>query len=321
MVPISDRSASGTLAGTILRRVLEGLLTAWSAASLTFFALRFGVGDPVASLLSQGLASAEQAEALRRDLGFDLPLLQQYLRYLLQLLRGDLGTSLYTARPVSRIIAEQFPSTLQLAIGAFAFAIILALILGTIAAWREDSRMGRVASAIAGLATALPVAFTGILAILALSVSLTFISPGRITGWLQQHLLPVLVLGFASAGGIARVVQAGLRETIDTPYLRSARARGIKEMRLLLIHALRPALPPVISISALQAAFMLTGTVVTETVFARPGLGRLLVTSILQGDYPVAQGIVVLAAVVYTVSGLVADLFSLALDPRMRRLA
>jgi peptide/nickel transport system permease protein len=288
---------------------------------LTFFALRFGVGDPVASLLSQGLASAEQAEALRRDLGFDLPLLQQYLRYLLQLLRGDLGTSLYTARPVSRIIAEQFPSTLQLAIGAFAFAIILALILGTIAAWREDSRGGRVASAIAGLATALPVAFTGILAILALSISLTFISPGRITGWLQQYLLPVLVLGFASAGGIARVVHAGLRETIDTPYLRSARARGIKEMRLLLIHALRPALPPVISISALQAAFLLTGTVVTETVFARPGLGRLLVTSILQGDYPVAQGVVVLAAVVYTVSGLVADLFSLALDPRMRRLA
>ncbi len=321
MVPISDRSAPGTLAGTFLRRILEGLLTAWSAASLTFFALRFGVGDPVASLLSQGLASTEQAEALRRDLGFDLPLLQQYLRYLLQLLRGDLGTSLYTARPVSRIIAEQFPSTLQLAIGAFAFAIILALILGTIAAWREDSRSGRVASAIAGLATALPVAFTGILAILALSVSLTFLPAGRITGWLQQYLLPVLVLGFASAGGIARVVQAGLRETIDTPYLMSARARGIKESRLLLIHALQPALPPVISISALQAAFMLTGTVVTETVFARPGLGRLLVTSILQGDYPVAQGVVVLAAVVYTVSGLIADLLSLALDPRMRRLA
>jgi peptide/nickel transport system permease protein len=320
VVPIFDRFASGTLAGTILRRILEGLLTAWSAVSLTFFALRIGVGDPIASLLSQGLASAEQAQMLRHDLGFDLPLVQQYLRYLLQLLRGDLGTSLYTARPVSRIIAEQFPSTIQLAVGAFVFAVILAIFLGTIAAWREDSRSGRFASAIAGLATALPVAFTGIIAILLLSLVLSLLEPGEIIGWLQRSLLPVLVLGFASAGGIARVVEAGLRETIDTPYLMSARARGIKEMRLLLIHALRPALPPVISMSALQAAFMLTGTVVTEMVFARPGLGRLLVTSILQGDYPVAQGIVVLAAVIYTVSGLIADLISLALDPRMRRL-
>jgi len=320
VVPISDRSASGTLAGTILRRILEGLLTAWSAVSLTFFALRIGVGDPVSSLLSQGLASPEQAEALRHDLGFDLPLLEQYVRYLLQLLRGNLGTSLYTARPVSRIIAEQFPPTIQLALGAFAFAIVLALILGTVAAWRKDSRGGRLANAIAGLATALPVAFTGIMAIFALSIALSFIEPGRITGWLQHDLLPVLVLGFASAGGIARVVQAGLRETIDTAYVWSARARGVRELRLLLVHALRPALPPVISMSALQAAFMLTGTVVTETVFARPGLGRLLVTSILQGDYPLAQGVVVLAAVIYTVSGLTADLISLALDPRMRRL-
>lgn len=320
MVPISDRSASGTLANTILRRILEGLLTAWSAVSLTFFALRIGVGDPVASLLSQGLASPQQAQALRHDLGFDLPLIQQYLRYLLQLLRGDLGTSLYTARPVSRIISEQFPSTLQLALGAFMFAIILALILGTVAAWRKDSRGGRLANALAGLATALPVAFTGIIAILALSIFLSLFQPGQITGWLQHNLLPVLVLGFASAGGIARVVQAGLQGTIETPYVRSARARGLTEKRLLLIHALRPALPPVVSMSALQAAFMLTGTVVTETVFARPGLGRLLVTSILQGDYPVAQGVVVLAAVIYTMSGLVADLISLALDPRMRRM-
>jgi ABC-type dipeptide/oligopeptide/nickel transport system permease component len=176
------------------------------------------------------------------------------------------------------------------------------------------------ANALAGLATALPVAFTGIIAILALSIFLSLFQPGQITGWLQHNLLPVLVLGFASAGGIARVVQAGLQGTIETPYVRSARARGLTEKRLLLIHALRPALPPVVSMSALQAAFMLTGTVVTETVFARPGLGRLLVTSILQGDYPVAQGVVVLAAVIYTMSGLVADLISLALDPRMRRM-
>lgn len=319
MVPISDRSASGTLAGTILRRILEGLLTVWSAVSLAFFGLRLGIGDPIDSLLSQGLATAEQAQALRHELGFDLPLLSQYLRYLLQLLRGDLGASLYTARPVSTVIAEQFRYTIQLALGAFVLALALALLLGILSAWKENSRSGWFASVLAGLATALPVAFTGMLAILALSFILPWLPSGDFAGWLQGSFLPVLVLGFASSGGIARVIHAGLRETIDAPYVMAARARGIKELRLLLTHALRPALPPVISMSALQAAFLLTGTVVTETVFARPGLGRLLVTSILQGDYPVAQGIVVLAAILYTTTGLIADVISVLIDPRMRR--
>jgi ABC-type dipeptide/oligopeptide/nickel transport system permease component len=275
----------------------------------------------VDSLLSQGLATAEQAAALRHELGFDLPLLSQYLRYLLQLLRGDLGTSLYTSRPVSVVIAEQFGATLQLAIGAFLFALALAVLLGILSAWRAGSRSGWLANTIAGLATALPVAFTGILSILIFSLLLPLLPAGDFNGWLQRNLLPVLVLGFASAGGIARVVQAGLRESIQSPHVVAARSRGIKGTKLLFRHALRPALPPVISMSALQAAFLLTGTVVTETVFARPGLGRLLVSSILQGDYPVAQGIVVLAAILYTMSGLIADMISMLLDPRIRRVA
>jgi ABC-type dipeptide/oligopeptide/nickel transport system permease component len=295
------------------------LLTAWSAVSLTFFALRIGIGDPVDSLLSQGLATAEQAQALRHDLGFDLPLPLQYLRYLFQLLRGDMGTSLYTNRPVSQVIAEQTSATFELALGAFAVALILAIALGVISAWRKRSTSGWLANAIAGLATSLPVAFTGILAILLLSSVLSNFQPNQITGWLQRSFLPVLVLGFASAGGIARVVHAGLRESMELPHMTAARARGIGGARLLFKHGLRPALPPVISMSALQAAFLLTGTVVTETVFARPGLGRLLVTSILQGDYPVAQGIVALAALLYTATGLVADLLSMILDPRLRR--
>lgn len=319
MVPILNRDAIRTLAGTILRRILEGLLTAWSAVSLTFFALRIGIGDPIDSLLSQGLATPEQAQALRHDLGFDLSLPLQYLRYLWQLLRGDMGTSLYTGRPVNLVIAEQASSTFELALGAFAVALVLAFALGVISAWRKHSRSSWLANAIAGLATSLPVAFTGILSILLLSSALSSFASSQFTSWLQRSLLPVLVLGFASAGGIARVVHAGLRETMELPHMTAARARGIGGTRLLLKHGLRPALPPVISMSALQAAFLLTGTVVTETVFARPGLGRLLVNSILQGDYPVAQGIVALAAILYTGAGLTADLLSMMLDPRLRR--
>jgi ABC-type dipeptide/oligopeptide/nickel transport system permease component len=131
--------------------------------------------------------------------------------------------------------------------------------------------------------------------------------------------MPALVLGFATAGAIARVARASLDESIEAPYMLAARARGIRQSMRLLWHALRPALPPVVSLSALEAAFLFSGTVVTETVFSRPGLGRLLVSSILQGDYPVALGLVALAAIFYTASLVTGDLIAMALDPRLRR--
>ncbi len=316
MVSLPDRPASHTLTA-LGWRVVTGLATAWAAVSLTFFALRIGAGDPVSALLAQGLASPAQAEALRRQLGLDQPLVHQYLHFLGELARGRLGDSLYTSQPVGTVIAQQLPATVQLASVGLLLAVGFGLALGVMAAWKEPRLAGRASDTLAGLATALPVAFTGILAIL-LSGVLRSVLPAEAWTVARRLLLPGLVLGFASSGAIARVVQAGLRESLRAPYIIAARARGLTSARLLW-HVLRPALPPAISLSALEAAYLFGGTVVTETVFSRPGLGRLLVGSILQGDYPVAQGIVVVAALLYTFTQVVADGAALLLDPRLRR--
>jgi peptide/nickel transport system permease protein len=283
--------------------------------TITFFALRLGAGDPVDTLLSQGLATPERAEALRHELGFDLPLLAQYLRYLAGLLRADLGVSLYSGRPVFRVIAEQAPSTVELASLGLLIAVGLGLLLGVAGAWHERKPLGRLAAALAGLATALPAAFSGILALL-----LVMGLAGRSPGWaaVRGLLLPALVLGYASCGAIARVVQAGVADNLRAPFILAARARGVSPRVRLLWHALRPALPPAVSLIALESAFLFGGTVVTETVFSRPGLGRLLVAAILQGDFPIAQGLVVLAAILYTASHVAADLVAAAFDPRLR---
>ena len=311
MVPQPDRPAAGILTAAG-RRALDGLLTAWAAVSVTFLALRLAAGDPVASLLAQGLASTEQADALRHQLGLDLPLAQQYLRFLTSLARGDLGRSLYTGQPVAQVIGEQLPYTAELAAAGLAVALVLGLLLGLLATREDRQRKFPLALGIAGLATALPVAFTGILAIL---VAITASAAPTL---LRGILLPALVLGFASSGAIARLIQAGLQETLNAPFILAARARGLPRGPRLLWHALRPALPPVISLIAVEAAFLFGGTVITESVFSRPGLGRLLVTSILQGDYPIAQGLVVLSAIAYSASHILADVIALALDPRLR---
>ncbi len=292
--------------------MLDGLLTAWAAVSATFFALRLAGGDPVSSLLAQGLASTEQADALRHELGLDLPLLQQYARFLTSLVRGDLGRSLYTGRPVTQTVGEQLPYTAELAALGLLVALILGIVVGLLATREDRLRRFPFASGVAGLATALPVAFTGILAILAA------IASGAAPTLLRGVLLPALVLGFASSGATARLIQAGLHDTLSAPFILAARAHGFRYGPRLLWHALRPALPPVISLVAIEAAFLFGGTVVTESVFSRPGLGRLLVTSILQGDYPIAQGLVVLSALVYTATHAAADVLSFALDPRLR---
>lgn len=309
--------------GTVVaggRRLLDGLLTAWAAVTFTFFALRLAAGDPLAGLLSQGLATPEQVEALRVSLGLDQPLMQQYIAFLRGISRGNFGTSLYTGREVTQVVLEQFPATAQLALLSLGLAMIFGLFLGVLAAWRERSLIGILAANLAGLATGLPVAFTGIVAILLFSILYQQL-PGSNLYWLDDLLLPALVLGYASSGAIARIVYSGLSETMRAPYMLAARARGISSHARLLWHALRPALPPAIALTALEAAFLFAGTVVTETVFSRPGLGRLLVSAIVQGDYPIAQGIVVLAAVVYTTSHAVADVAVIALDPRLRRRA
>ena len=260
----------------------------------------------------------DQVAALRSELGLDQPLATQYVRYLGDLVRGDMGRSLYTGRPVAAIIGEQFSSSVELALAAFVVSAILGLALGIAAGWYPRRLPGRAANSLSALATGLPVAVLGLLAIQAASAltrPLPFILVWTRSGGLT---LPALTLGFAASGPLARAIQAGLLETSAAPYLVAARAHGVGEGARLLWHALRPVLPLAVALASLQAAFLLSGTVVTETVFSRPGLGRLLVSSILEGDFPVVQGLVVVAAAVYALTHATADGVALILDPRLR---
>jgi peptide/nickel transport system permease protein len=268
MVPFSDRPQYRAIVA-IGQRILDGVLTAWVTVSFTFFALRIAAGDPLASLLSQGLITPNNVEQIRSQLGLDQPLTTQYFHYLSSLLHGNLGISLYTKRSVIKIIFEQLPSTIELALSALAIALFVGIFIGTIAAWKRGSLGGIMAESLSGLATALPVAFTGILGILFVSWLVRSLpgNPGILE--LKDLLLPACILGFASSGAIARVVQSGLEESIQKPYILAARARGISGGLRLFWHALRPALPPVISLTALQAAFLFGGTVITEMVFSR----------------------------------------------------
>lgn len=319
MVSFTHRPETSPLR-TVIRRLLEGLITAWAAVSVTFFALHLAAGDPLSGLLSRGLATREQIEALRLSLGYDAPLHLQYLRYLAGFIRGDLGVSLYTRRPVSQEILSQLPATLELALAGLLIAVVFGFVLGILSAWKEHHFAGKLSSLITGLAMALPVTFTGILALYILRSGYRVLPEGSVRS-IQHLILPALVLGFATAGGIARVVQAGLRDSMRKPYMLAVRARGIQSGLRYLWHALKPSLPPAVSMSALEAAFLLSGTVITETIFARPGLGRLLIDSILDGDFPIAQGIVAVVAIFYTLSHIIADLLSFTIDPRLRRRA
>ncbi|MDF1498907.1 MAG: ABC transporter permease [Anaerolineales bacterium] len=316
MVPASHRTQTHFLID-IAKRVFEGLLTAWIAVTLTFFALRAATGDPVSSLLSQGLATVEQAQALRTALGLDQPLTIQYLDFIAGLFKGDLGLSLYTSQPVDQIILQQLPSTAELALSGLISGVLLGFFLGTTAAWKRDHWTGKLASSLSGLSTSVPVAFIAILALLLVGM-LGQQTTGNLNFLGYSGLLPALVLGITTAGPIAKVIESGLIESLQSEYIHAAMARGYQKDLRLLWHALRPALPPVVSLSALEAAYLFSGTVVTETVFSRPGLGRLLLRSILEGDFPIAQGLVVVAAIFYTLSHLGADLIAMLLDPRLR---
>jgi peptide/nickel transport system permease protein len=235
-----------------------------------------------------------------------LPILEQYGRFLSRLLRGDLGYSLLNGEAVTDTILLRLAPTVILATGALVVAAILGIGLGVSAGLGVGF-----AKNIISLSLSMPIYWTGTLVIYAAS-ALSLMGAG------SETILPVAVLGFHAAGAIARVLQGQVSEIVGTDYVRVARAKGLRERAVIGRHVLRVALLPVVSVIALQAGFLLTGMVITESLFARPGIGRLLVERTLGQDYPVVQGIVVMSAVVYTAVNTAADGIQRALDPRLR---
>jgi peptide/nickel transport system permease protein len=299
------------------RRLVQAAFVLWLAATLAFGALQLSPGDPAQALLAASGATDAEIAQRRVQLGLDDPLLVQYARYLSDLARGDLGTSWLHGRSVGRMIVEQLLPTLELAIAAMGVGVLLGLTLGVLAALRPSTWLDTVATAVAVLGLSMPTYWSGILVILLFSLRLGWL-PSAGEGDVRHLVLPALVLGFALSGSVARLVRARVVEVMAEPFVLAARARGLPSWRVLFVHVLRAALAPALTVVALQFGFLLGGTVVTESVFARRGLGKLAVEAIRWRDLPVVRGVVVFGALAYLLVNLGADLAQAWLDPRLR---
>jgi len=301
----------------IVRRVISSVGVLWGVTTVVFLLLRVVPGDPAETILAGSGASQAEIAQVRQQLGLDDSLLVQYGRYLLSLLQGDLGRSLFSHRQVTLTIAEQLPATLQLAAAALLVAVLVGLGLGILSALRTGTWIDHAGMGIAVLGVSVPVFWSGLLLIWIFSLTLGWL-PATGAGGLSHLVLPAMVLGMVAAGPLARLVRASLLQALRADYITMARAKGLSESAVVSRHALRNAMVPAIALIGLQAGFLLAGTVVTEAVFARPGLGRLVVEAILWKDLPVVQGVVLLIAAIYVILNLAVDLASPALDPRLR---
>jgi peptide/nickel transport system permease protein len=303
--------------GYVGRRLVQAAFVLWLAATLAFVALQLTPGDPAQALLAASGATPEQVAERRAQLGLDDPPLMQYARYLLDLVRGDLGQSWLHGRSVGRMIMEQIPPTVELSLAATVIGVGTGLGLGVLAAIRRGTWLDTVATAAAVVSLSTPTYWSGLVMILVFSLQLRWL-PATGEGDLRHLALPALVLGFALSGSIARLVRARMVEVMEEPFVLAARARGLPPRHVLFIHVLRSVLAPALNIVALQFGFLLGGAVVTESVFARRGLGKLAVEAIIWRDLPVIRGIVVFGASIYVLSNLAADLAQAWLDPRLR---
>lgn len=297
-------------------RLVSGALTALGACTLVFLLLHLVPGDPVETMLGEGARPADRT-ALTAALGLDRPLWEQYLGYLQRLARLDLGSSLVYQRPVVELVAERLPATLTLAAAALALALVLALPLGVLAACRRGRAADGAATVFALLGSSIPNFWLGPLLILTFSLWLGWTPVSGREGW-ASWVLPALTLGTSLAAVLARMVRSSVLEVLGEDYVRTARAKGLSPAAVLWGHALRNAWLPVLTLAGLQLGSLLGGAVITETVFAWPGLGSLLVEAIQGRDYPVVQGCVLLVSLGYVLVNTWTDLAYAWVDPRIR---
>jgi peptide/nickel transport system permease protein len=284
-------------------------------------------GDPVIALIGvsgQGL-TPQQLQAKRHDLGLDRPLPVQYVDWAGHALTGDLGRSAQTHQPITRALRDRFPITLQLAAVSFLITLVIAIPCGVLAAYHRNGLLDRVLTVFALAGVAMPSFWLGILLILLFAVQVHWLPPSgwvslgsNAKEWLRHLLLPALTLGVVQAAVVMRQTRSSLLEVLNEDYVRTARAKGLGERQAVLLHALRNALLPVVTVAGLQVSRLLGGAVVIEQVFAMPGMGRYGVDSIFTRDYPVVQAVVLVTAVIVVLTNLCTDLLYGVLDPRIR---
>lgn len=299
----------------ITGRALQGIIVMFGVSAIVFFAL-FLTGDPAALMMSPD-ASREEIEAFRQAMGFNDPIWVQYGRFLANALTGELGTSLRYHRPALDLLIERLPATALLACVALLWSSLLGFLLGTIAAVRKNSAIDFAIRVISLLGQAVPVFWLALLLIIFFSLKMRWL-PSSGIGSAAQLVMPSIALGAYYLSAITRLVRASLIEVLGENYIRTARAKGISSWRIVVHHALRNALIPVITVQGMYFASLLGGALVTEIIFAWPGIGRLAVEAIQNRDFPVVQAVVLFAAAVFVIVNFLVDLAYVWLNPRIR---
>jgi peptide/nickel transport system permease protein len=300
----------------LLRRAILTIPVLIGVATLVFSLIHLVPGDPAQVLLGE-TAAPEDVAVLRHRLGLDQPLLVQYVSFLSKAVVGDLGTSLRTNQPVVRAIAERMPATIELAIASILVAVAVAIPLGIVAAVRARTPVDYVATTAALVGISMPNFWLGPMLALVFSIGLGWV-PVSGRGTVGHLVLPAITLGAPLAAVLARITRASLLEELHELYVLAARARGVTPWAVVVHHGFRNSLIPVVTVLGLQFGSVLTGAVITETIFAWPGVGRLLVQSIGFRDYPLVQGCILLIAITYVAMNLLVDVAYGFLDPRVR---
>lgn len=298
------------------QRILYAIPALWLIVTMVFMLAHMVPGDPVAQMLGEG-ARVEDLQQLRHALGLDLPLLTQYGRYMGGVLHGNLGESFRFQQPVLKVVASHYPATLELAIVALLICAAIAIPAGVLAAHRRGERTDHAVGVLTLFGLSIPNFALGPILILVFSVILGWL-PVSGRGGILHLVLPAFTLGAALAAILTRMVRTSVIEELSADYIRTARAKGLTESAVLFRHAFRNALIPILTILGLQFGTLLAGTIVTESIFAWPGIGRLAVQAIGARDYPLLQGCILLIAVSYVIVNLLTDFVYAAVDPRVR---
>lgn len=300
----------------ILKRFLALIPIILGVTFIVFFIMNLAPGDPARMILGD-MAKPEEVEALREDMGLNDPLIVQYFKYLFNLVRGDMGISYKNGIPVSTEIFARVPSSFKLAAVATFFCIVMALPLGIIAAIKQNTLIDGLSMFVSLLGVSLPVFWLGLLLILLFSLRLGWLPSGGAEG-ATSIILPAITLGFHSMATIARTTRSSMLEVIRQDYVRTAKAKGVPRRKVITKHALRNALIPTITVAGLQVGTLLGGSVIAETVFSWPGIGRLMISGINSRNTPVVLGCVVLYSVIFTVVNFIVDMLYAFVDPRIK---
>lgn len=299
----------------LAKRLLQAILVLIGVSFSTFIVAHL-TGDPV-ELMARENATEEDKQQLREFLGLDRPLAEQYLSFIGNALQGDLGYSFVQRAKVTELIAERIPATLELAAAGFLLSLLIAIPLGIIIALKRNTVWDVVVTALAMVGQAAPGFWIGLMLIVLFAVELKLL-PVSGYGGAVYLVLPAITLALQSSARLTRLVRASMLEVLDADYIRTARSKGLRERTVLFIHAFRSAMIPVVTMAGLELAELISGAFITETIFAWPGVGRLAVNAVYQRDFPLIQGVVLMAAVFFVVINFLVDVLYVVIDPRVK---